>query len=274
MVSKITPFVVFGLLTSISLYGQSKSAQANSKASHNFSQVLPIQVQDAPSEINRCGSDKRLHFASDLVATVGDPFSQQVGTFLICNGLGVLDYGSRIYWGSGGDDPMSIIGKFQDGRLLATHTFVKDGLVKIAGHVGATCYGPAYGHPSNIAWHDVSCGKGQITVYEGIPLKKLTVTCSAAAACKSVVGGSAVQVKGTVVLEQTSVGIGALVRTLVGIPPGLGATQPYLIIDKGQDSGTFIISIEKVTKPTALMINAYSGGVTLSQTLMVMPALK
>lgn len=209
-------------------------------------------------------------FAPDLIAVAGFQFSQQVGTFLICNGQHVQQYGTRIYWGDGGDDPMSVIGPFFKGKLKATHTFSHDGVINISGHVQAVCYGKTYGNPGPVAFPDLSCGKGKITVYESIQLKSFSVTCGAVSPCKTAVGGSTT-INGTVSLKQASAGTGAFVSTSIAMPSSLGSTEPYLIIKKGLDSGTFTISTSKVARPTPLLIVVHSGGVTLSQRVMITP---
>jgi hypothetical protein len=238
----------------------------------NAHQAVPIQVHDTNRDPTLCGSDIRLKFLPNLVATVGDPFSEQVGTFLICNGQYVQDYGSRIYWGDGGNDPMTVWEPFWEGRIQATHTFSKEGVVKISGHIGAMCYGkPFYGNPGPVAFPDLSCGKGEVTVYESIPVTSFSVTCDVADPCKKIKGGGTTQLKGMVALKHPSTGIGALIRTSVLFPFTPAKTQPYFIISKGHDSGTFTISTEKETTPTDVLIYVYSGGNTLAEKVVVIP---
>jgi hypothetical protein len=261
--------LLLGLLLGSCAGIYSKAQQPSKVANLEAQKTSPvIAKQDALAD-PQCHPDGRFQFQNggQFVASEGDVFSGQVGQFLICSGNTVVQYGSRIYWGDGGDNPMIVPDPFYKGVLLATHTYLKSSTYPISGHVGALCYFPNQPHGVN----DLVCGSGTITVYESLPLTAFQIACDTTRPCNSVQGGSKIQVSGLITLKSPPVGLGTLVRPSVAPSGGPLSTVPYFVVQRGQNTASFQLVTSPVASATTVQIYVYSGGVTLSQTLTITP---
>src|SRR4030081_3766558 len=87
------------------------------------SSPLPVhKITGAKGGCTAAGQDGRFTFENggQLGASVGDLFSGQIAHFQICSGNGVIQWGDRIFWGDGADDPMGVPDPFYQGRLVAS----------------------------------------------------------------------------------------------------------------------------------------------------------
>jgi hypothetical protein len=102
----------------LSLADQSQTEGRQGPTKENTKENLPSNhplKNDIEPPNAKCG-DEKIEFNSPFIAVVGEPFSEQVGTFKICHGNIVIQWGSQISWGDGERSPGFVPDPFWQGR--------------------------------------------------------------------------------------------------------------------------------------------------------------
>ena len=200
---------------------------------------------------------------------VGQATLDLLGTYKICSGSSVVWVDGWVDWGDKvRSQPWVPHPSQQPGGAglifgLPNHLYTAGGIRQVEMRLVANCKhhqdAPWWGSKS---WDAASCGRGTVTVYESAGISDLRL------APATPNGGSIA--KATVVLASPSKGLGTLVL-VSSADPSTALVPSDLIVTTGQTEVTFDIRTVRVGANTPVAITVFSGGVTVSRTLTVVP---